>query len=249
MAPLHAATTKATADPAAKDVEPSRSPRFPAGVGLRLRARRAASVSLRPLLDSGEKLFADDRLMGRLRAPDPLLAGTQDGSASALVVATPDVVAGVLRIPQQRMKLAPAPGLREVVLVFAVAAGRGVAVEVAVQLLADGPQAHPALDVVLKDHHHDWRFDWIEDQPMLLAPFPGLLGIRVGVRLQREAIGGSPARVPALANGLLHARAAALDQVADIPLCDSLLHPPRENRSGAGVQRLIGGEQRHVIFF
>lgn len=81
---------------------------------------------------------------------------------------------------------------------------------------------------------------------MLLAAFAGLLGVGVGVGLQDVAVGGGTAGVPALAYRLLHAGAAALDQVAHVPLGDALLDPAGEDRRSAGVERLVGGEEGHV---
>nr|WP_236262162.1 hypothetical protein [Conexibacter woesei] len=100
MAAFHAAPAHAAADVTAQDVEPASAPRSSAvGAGL-VRRSRSDGVAAGAFLDGLEQLSGDERLVRRQRAPDPLLACADERSAFALVVAVPDVVAGVLRVTQ-----------------------------------------------------------------------------------------------------------------------------------------------------
>ena len=221
-------------------------PSLPLRVALRLGGMSGAAVSPGTLLDRVEQLARDDRLVGWCSAPYPLLARAQDGATTAFVVAPPDVEAGVLGVAQQRVQLRLAPGLRQGVLVLAVAPWRRVAIQVGVESLADRAEAKFVLHVPGEDQTDDRRSHRIDHQPVLLAPLAGLLRVGVRVGLQGVAVGGGAAGVPTLAHRLFHAGAAALDQVAHVPLGDPLLDTPREDRRGARVERLIGGEERHV---
>lgn len=55
--------------------------------------------------------------------------------------------------------------------------------------------------------------------------------------------------MPALTDALLHAAAALLDQVTDVPLRNALLDAAGENGGGIRGHRLVGGEQRDIEAF
>jgi hypothetical protein len=159
-----------------------------------------AGVALRALLDHFEQLPGDDRLVCGLGAPHPLGAGADLRAAGALVVASPHVEAGVLRVSQDRVDHRPAPGTRQAVLVLAVGDRRREAFGVAVELLADFPEAEQADAVVLEEHHHDRGAHGVDDEPVLVLAFAGLARVGVRVLLELVAVWCAPACVPALAD-------------------------------------------------
>src|SRR5581483_11915019 len=105
VAAFHASAAEAAVDAAAEGVEPSVAVARPLDVGLRGLEARLPVVAERALLDLVEQLALDDRFVRCGGAPDPLVAWPHDGSAGALVVAAPDVEAGVLRVAQHGLDL------------------------------------------------------------------------------------------------------------------------------------------------
>ncbi|HEY0390802.1 MAG TPA: hypothetical protein VGC63_03750 [Solirubrobacterales bacterium] len=150
-AALHTPPAEPAVDPPAQHVEATGALALPLWVCLRpLRFRRGIAL-LGALLDGIEQLAADKRLVRGLRAPYPLVARALDRAPATFVMAPPDVVAGVLGIAQQRVKLRLAPSLRQVVLILAVALRRRVAIKIRVQSLADRAEAQVLFDVPSED--------------------------------------------------------------------------------------------------
>jgi hypothetical protein len=178
-----------------------------------------------------------------------LLARPDAGASGALVVAAPDVVAGVLRVAQHGPKLRAVPGLPGHHLVCGVGGRRWIAGEIAVELVNDLSEPQSTHAVVIKDHQHDRGAHGIENETVLslALPVPGRVGMPM--LLQQVTIWCSAAGVPALADALLHPAAAALDQVAHVPLRDALLDPPGEDRGCVGGHRLISSEQPNISSF
>ncbi|HZR93030.1 MAG TPA: hypothetical protein VFA44_11575 [Gaiellaceae bacterium] len=206
-------------------------------------------VAGRAFLDEGEQLLRDQRLVRRLGAPDPLLAWPDERTAAPLVVPAPDVEAGVLRVAEHGLDLRATPGRTEVVLVLLVSRRRRVAVEITVELLADRAEAEAVDAVVLEDHPHDRSADRIGDEPVLAFPLARLVRVGMRVGLEPVAVRNGAAGVPALADALLHAAAALLDQVADVPLGDALLDPASEDGCRVGDHRFVRREQTDVELF
>ena len=166
-------------------------------------------------------------------APDPLVARADEGTAGALVVAAPDVEAGVLRVAQHRLDLRAAPGLGQVVLVLACcasAAGSGRGRALSLSQIAPRPSpCRPVVQSKIIDGRSA-RDTGSRTSRCLLAAFACAF-VRVGVvvRLELVAVGGRPAGVPALADRSLPCRARLFSiRFADVPLGDALLHPPRQ---------------------
>ena len=134
-------------------------------------------------------------------------------------------------------------------LVLGVGGRRRIAGEIAVELVDDLPEPKPAQAVVLKDHQHDRGAYGVENETVLSLALPVPGGVGMPMLLQQVAIRCSASRVPALADALLHSAAAALDQVAHVPLRDALLDPPGEDRGCVRGHRLVGSEQPDISSF
>src|SRR5581483_4151451 len=214
VAALHPPAADAAPDATAERIDASGATEAARRVVERTDVLRGVAVALRAFLDLLEQLATDERLMRGSRAPDPLVARPDEGTAAALVVTAPDVVAGVLGVAEHRVQLRAAPGLGQVVLVLLVARRRRVAVEVCVELLAELAEAEPAVAVVLEDHPDDRGLDRVGDKAVLLPTLASLLRVRMLVRFEGVTVGRWAAGMPALANAFLHAATALLDQVA-----------------------------------
>jgi hypothetical protein len=103
--------------------------------------------------------------------------------------------------------------------------------------------------VVLEDHPHDRRAQRIGRDPVLALALACLVRVRVRVALEPVPVGDRAAGVPALADALFHAAAALLDQIAHVPLGDSLLDAAREDGGGVRDHRLVACEEADVELF
>ncbi|HEY4280556.1 MAG TPA: hypothetical protein VGM91_20200 [Conexibacter sp.] len=249
VAAFHPSAAERTVHTPAQDVEAARSAAGAMRVIVELRGPRSGLVARRAFLNGLVEGSRHDRGVGRRRAPDPLLARSNYRSSPALVVPVPDVVAGVLRVAQHRVELRSAPGLHEGVLVLAVALGRRVAVEVAVELVDDFAESEAMKAVVLVDHQDDRSSDRVDDELVLELALARLVRVGVLVRFEGEAVRDRAARVPALPDAFLHPAPAFLDQVAYVPLGDALLHAAGEDRGRVGDHRLVCGEEADVELF
>lgn len=84
----------AAAEPAAERIEAPVVPVCLLGVMLGRCESVAAAVARRALFDLSQQLAADERLVGRGWAPDPLLGRADEGAAGSLVVAAPVLFLG-----------------------------------------------------------------------------------------------------------------------------------------------------------
>src|SRR6266511_4296057 len=179
VAARHPSPAEGAADASAERVEACAAPAGSLDVLLRFRELGLLFVACCVFLDEVEQLLRNQRVVRRLGAPDPLLAWPNERPAASLVVAAPDVEAGVLRVAEHGLDLGAAPGRPEVVLVLLVSGRRRVAVEIAVELLADRAEAEAVDAVVLEDHPDDRRLNRVWDEPMLALALARLM--RVGV--------------------------------------------------------------------
>ena len=105
VATFHPSSADAAADPAAERVEAPVLSACLLCVVLRRCECGVAAVVRGALFDLSQQLVADERLVGRGRAPDPLVGWADEGAAGSFVVAAPDVVAGVLGVSEHRLDL------------------------------------------------------------------------------------------------------------------------------------------------
>jgi hypothetical protein len=243
VAALHPSAAHAAADTASKNVDAAGAAVQRPGVSAGGRRLRRCLIPLGDLVDLLVELPWDERLVDRRRAPDPLIARADLGAARPFVMSVPHVVAGVLRVAEDRVDGLAAPRLPQAVLVFAVPSRRGELLEIAVELLHDLAEAETLHDVPSDDR----RTHRIRHKPMLLLSLFRLVRVRMWMRLECVPVRCGSARVPALLHTLLHPTAGLLEQVAHEPLRNALLDAPGEDRGRGGLaERLVGREQADV---
>ena len=231
---VHGAAAGAAPDPTPEQVGSlgARVPGLPVGGGAVLRADPLGGVPGGP---------GDDRRVGRLGAPQPLIGWDGLAALAGLGAAAAEHhVPGVLGVAQDRRHPGGGPPSSRI--------GRRAGVVVGVEPVGDlwnAQLVRGAPGVNLRDDRGTLGF---EGQPGLGAALSGLDRYRVGDTFGLVAVGGG-ADVPPIEGVFAEPFPGFLLDLEPVPLRDALLDPPDQDGRGVhafDVDGLVGGEQRNA---
>src|SRR6266545_5570704 len=212
------------------------------GVAVGAGAVAGAVVLAADVLGLPPDLEADDRLVGRLRRPDPVLWPVL-AAGGVFSHPVPHHVAGVFGVAQQvgdgRFGPAAFGGGGP------VGDGGWPAVGVAVEPLGDGLVAELLADAPGEDLGDCWRAVGVDDQAGLGLALGAFGRDRVGDAVGEVAVGWA-ADVVALPGVFDQAIAAGFQHLGDVPLGDGLLDAAGQQGGGVfAAAGLVGGQQQH----